>query len=347
MSDTGNTEETRSAHRSVLPSPAQFIGLVVALMVLCIGASLVAFTPASSRDQRPRFLALLISATPTRTLTPTPTRTPTVTPTPTITPTLTITPTPTVTPTETPTMTPTPEVTADGTKRDAYVPILMYHYISIPPAGSTDKYRPGLSVAPDDFRAQMKWLRDNGYQTITLTQLAYALNIGRPRLPEKPIILTFDDGYLDNYETAFPILNQMGFTGTFFILSNFADRQQPGYMTWDQLREMSQAGMDIEVHGAEHLELSGRDPAWLDENLGKPSQAIQKQLGYQPRFIAYPSGKYDDLTIRVANQKGYWAAVTERPGCHQEKDRPYELERIRMSNDMTLAIFAAVLIGNC
>ncbi len=316
-------------------------------MIMCIGVSLIAFTPASSRDQRPRLLAWAVSATPTRTLTPTPSRTPTVTPTATITPTLTATLTATITPTNTPTTTPTPEVTADSRKRDFYVPILMYHYISVPPADNTDKYRPSLSVSPDDFRAQVKWLKDNGYQTITLTQLVYALNIGWPPLPPKPIILTFDDGYLDNYENAFPVLKESGFIGTFFILTNYADRQQPGYMTWDQLREMSKGRMDIEVHGAEHLDMSGRDRQWLDTNLTTPSQAIQKELGYQPHFLAYPSGKFDDLTITVANEKGYWGAVTEISGCHQEKDKLYQLQRIRMSNEVTLAIFSAMLSGNC
>lgn len=330
-----------------MPSPARVVGAIIAVMIMCLGLSLVALTPASRRDDRPRVLALIISATPTRTPTLTPSATPTITLTPTVTVTASATATLTPTLTSTPTSTSTPEVTADNAQRDAYVPILMYHYISVPPAGNTDPYRPGLSVAPDNFRAQMKWLKDNGYHTITLTQLVYALNIGWPRLPDKPVVISFDDGYLDNYEAAFPILKEMGFTGTFFILTNYADRVQPGYMSWDNLLEMSKAGMDIEVHGAEHLDMKGRDQAWLESNLTTASQAIQKHLGYQPRFLAYPSGQYDNLTITVANAKGFWAAATTNNGCHQQKDHLYELERMRMTNDMTLAIFKAVLTGDC
>jgi len=347
MSETADSKENKPEKSSSLPSPARALGCIGALMALCLALSIVAFTPASNRDQRPRFLALVVSATPTKTPTATPSRTPTVTLTPTITLTPTASPTLTLTPTLPPTQTPTPEVTADSRDRDLFVPILMYHYISVPPADNADKYRPGLSVAPEEFRKQLQWLKDNGYHSITLTQLAYALNIGWPPLPPKPVILTFDDGYLDNYENALPILKEMGFTGTFFILTNYANRQQPGYMTWDQLREMSAAGMDIEVHGAEHLEMSGRDQAWLDANLMGPAQDIQKNLGYQPRFLSYPSGQFDDFTITVANARGYWAAVTTINGCHQRKDSLYQLERIRMANDMTLAVFAAVLTGNC
>ena len=347
MSENEQEQEAKPHPQRAMPSPARVLGGIGVVMVVCICLSVAAFTPASSRDNRPRVLAMLMSATPTRTLTPTASPTPTITLTPTITPSPTLTLTPTITPTETPTLTPTPEVTADGRERDFYVPILMYHYVSIPPASDTDPYRPGLSTSPENFRAQMKWLKDHGYTTISLSQLVYALNIGWPPLPQNPVVLTFDDGYLDNYENAFPILKEYGFTGTFFVLTNFADRSQPGYMTWDQLREMRDGGMSIEVHGAEHLEMNGRDPGWLDSNLGTAVQAFQKELGYQPRFLAYPAGKYDALAISATNQKGFWAAVTTINGCHQDKAKLYELERIRMSNDMTLEIFAAVLTNNC
>ena len=78
----------------------------------------------------------------------------------------------------------------------------MYHYISEPPPGA-DVYRRDLSVAPADFEAQLAWLRDQGYESITLTDLVYNLALGWP-LPDEPIVITFDDGYVDNYTNAFP-----------------------------------------------------------------------------------------------------------------------------------------------
>jgi peptidoglycan/xylan/chitin deacetylase (PgdA/CDA1 family) len=334
--------ENSAPKRNRLPS---VIGAFFGFIVMCAGVGIVVgLLPASDRDQRPRVIAALVSATPTHTNTPTITPSPTITPTPTSTVTPSPTLTPSLTPTPTSTLTPTPQPTADGIDREFSIPILMYHYISVPPADA-DSYRIGLTVTPENFRAQMKWLKDNGYHTISLADLTYALNIGWPALPDKPVILTFDDGYDDNYLKAFPILKEFGFTATFFVLTNFADRQQPGYMTWAQMKEMHDAGMSIELHGSEHLDMNGRDRGWLITAIQGGSQAIQKNLGYQPRFLAYPAGKYDELTIQVANESGFWAAVTTQYGSLQQKDKLYELERLRIANDTALAAFEATLMA--
>lgn len=340
---TESSEETKArpkpAARTVL---LRYIAAMIGLIVVCTVATVLALLPASDLDQRPRIVAALITATPTSTNTPTPTSTPTITPTPTVTLTPSITPTETPSPTPTPTFTPTPQPTPDGLDREFYIPILMYHYISNPPRGA-DQYRVNLSVTPNNFRAQMDWLKTNGYQTITLTQLIYALNIGWPPLPDRPIILTFDDGYADNYENAFPILREAGFIGTFFILTDVTDRSEPGYMTWDMLREMHEAGMDIEVHGREHVEMVGQDRDWLTYHLLGPAQTIEANLGYRPRFLAYPSGQYDAFTIQMARELGYWGAVTTIYDALQRKSAPFELTRLRIGNDWTLASFSAVI----
>lgn len=224
------------------------------------------------------------------------------------------------------------------------VPILMYHYISVPP-GDADIYRLNLSVTPEAFREQMAWLRENGWETITLYDLLYALTQGR-ELPAKPVILTFDDGYADNYENAFPVLQEFGFVGTFFILSGPTDRGEPNYMTWDMLREMSAAGQDIEAHGREHIDLSGRDYDFLVYHLLGPSESIQAELGYTPRFLAYPSGLYDEATMTVAASAGYWGAVTTHVGVGHDSSALFELERLRIPGDFTLGDFAWVLESN-
>jgi peptidoglycan/xylan/chitin deacetylase (PgdA/CDA1 family) len=323
-------------------------GITLGGLITLITFGLVALTPASSVDQRPYLIAMLFTATPTpsptSTLTLTPTSSPTITFTPTITPTLTETLIPSSTPSPTITFTPSPQPTPDSRDREFWIPILMYHYISVPPADA-DVYRKDLSIKPEQFREQMQWLKDNGYQTISLTHLVYALNIGWPKLPEKPIILTFDDGYVDNYEQAFPILKEMGFIGTFFVLTDVTDREQPGYMNWDMLKEMNAVGMDIEVHGREHLEMIGRDESWLVFHLLGPAQTIEANLGYQPHFLAYPSGQYDAKTIEVAHNQGYWAAVTTQNGAHHTKTNLFELERVRIRGDWSLSTFISIVTG--
>lgn len=330
-----------------------FLGMgLIGSALVCFSLGLLASTPAGQIDQRPRIIAALISATPspsatntpTSTLTHTPASTPTSTDIPSTDPPPTGTPVPTETPTPTPTNTTTPLPTPDSLEREFYIPILMYHYTSVPPEDA-DIYRLDLSVTPQNFREQMAWLKENGYNTISLYDLAYALTIGWPSLPERPIILTFDDGYRDNYENAFPVLKEYGFTGTFFILTDVTDRADPNYMTWDMYREMVDAGMDIEVHGREHVTYLGRDYDWLLFHLLGPAETIEANLGYQPRFLAYVSGQYDDLTMTVAHEMGYWAAVTTEHGALHTKDNLFELKRVRIRGEWTLNQFSAVISG--
>jgi peptidoglycan/xylan/chitin deacetylase (PgdA/CDA1 family) len=218
----------------------------------------------------------------------------------------------------------------------------MYHYISVPP-DANDPYRKELSVSPDIFRQHMQWLKDNGYHTITLEQLVFFLNIGWPPLPDHPVILTFDDGYTDNYANAYPIIKEMGFTATFFILTDVTDRKEPGYMTWDMLREMTQNGMSIQVHGREHLEMTNQTQDWLLYHLLGPVQTIEAELGYTPHFVAYPSGKYDENVIAMAHQLGYWGGVTTVFGAYQRKESPFELQRLRISGNLPIEYFAAMI----
>ncbi len=338
----GKKTESKARHKKRLQAVALTILLFLfGGLFVCGATGIFALTPnPNSIDSRPRVVALLASATPSNT--PTATSTPTATPTPTATRTPTITPTPTDTPLPTPTNTPTPQPTPDNFPRQFGVPILMYHYLSVPPPDA-DIYREDLSIEPDVFREQLQWLKDNGYEAITLTELVYALAIGWPRLPERPVVLTFDDGYIDNYENAFPMLQEFGYTATFFILTDVTDREQEGYMTWDMYREMADAGMDIQIHGREHLQMSNRDDAWLLFHLRGSQETLQAELGYQARFLSYPSGKYDENTIRAARQYGYWAAVTTASGSTQRSDQIYELERLRISNGIPLDRFSILI----
>lgn len=216
----------------------------------------------------------------------------------------------------------------DGVVREANVPILMYHYISVPPLGA-DKIRVGLSVPPANFEAHLQYLKDNGYHSISLHQLLLNLTRGEP-LPERPIILTFDDGYRDNYENAFPLLQKYGFTATFFLITNFIDEGRPAYVTWEQVKQLAQAGNEIGAHTRDHPDLRGKDIDFLVWQILGSKEAIQNGAGITPRFFSYPSGKYDDNVIAVLASAHYWGAVTVTQGVHQSSDMPLELQRIRI-----------------
>ncbi len=216
----------------------------------------------------------------------------------------------------------------DGVVREAQVPILMYHYISEPPPDA-NQIRRGLSVPPAQFEAHLRYLKSNGYHTISLHQLLLHLTRGEP-LPEKPIILTFDDGYRDNYERAFPLLQKYGFSATFFLITNFIDEGRPAYLTWEQVKKLAQAGNEIGAHSRDHPDLRGRDTDFLVWQILGSKEAIQNGAGITPRFFSYPSGKYDENTIAILASAHYWGAVTVKQGVHQSSETPFELERIRI-----------------
>jgi peptidoglycan/xylan/chitin deacetylase (PgdA/CDA1 family) len=217
----------------------------------------------------------------------------------------------------------------DDTLRRMRVPILMYHYISVPPPDA-DQYRLDLSVTPDQFAAQLAWLRDSGFTAVSLDTLYFALAEGA-RLAPRPVVLTFDDGYADAYTNAFPLLRQFGMIGTFFVVTDWLDTAQPGYLTWPQAREMARAGMSIQSHTRSHKDLtSGCDYDCLVYQILGSVQTIQAEIGTRPRFFCYPGGQYDRAAIQVLSQVGIVAAVTTDAGTFQVSSRLYELKRARM-----------------
>ncbi|MFO7633320.1 MAG: polysaccharide deacetylase family protein, partial [Caldilinea sp.] len=162
-------------------------------------------------------------------------------------------PTPTAEATVLPTYAPTP----DGVTRQIRVPILMYHYLGTPPADA-DIYRRDLSVPPERFAAHLDRMLTEGYTTVSLYQVIDALQRNAP-LPDKPVVITFDDGYRDNYENAFPLLKERALQATIFVVTDFMDEERPAYLTWDMAREMATAGISIESHGRNHIGLAGKD----------------------------------------------------------------------------------------
>jgi peptidoglycan/xylan/chitin deacetylase (PgdA/CDA1 family) len=227
---------------------------------------------------------------------------------------------------------------ADETRRRLRLPILMYHYVSTPPDGS-DEYRLDLSVSPQQFAAHLSWLRDNGYQTITLDDAYAALSRGK-RLPQHAVVLTFDDGYIDAYQNAFPLLRQFGMKGTFFVVTEWIDEGRPGYLTWDQVREMAAAGMSIQSHSLSHPDLAnGCDYDCLVYQILGSVETIQAETGIRPRFFCYPSGRYNDAVIQVAAQVGIVAAVTTHGGTLHTSDRLMELARVRIRGTTNVDTF--------
>jgi peptidoglycan/xylan/chitin deacetylase (PgdA/CDA1 family) len=229
----------------------------------------------------------------------------------------------------------------DHKPRVLHVPILMYHYVSQPPADA-DKVLKDLAVLPEDFEKQVNWLKEQDYKTISPDDLIAALWQGKP-LPPKPILLTFDDGYWDAYAIVYPILKAAGYTGTFFVVTDWVDAARKGYLNWDMAREMVQGGMYIESHSRTHLDFRNRDHAWYIDQIGGSIKAIETHTGVRPRYFCYPFGGYDDVAIRELRAAGIVAAFTENDSRYEYAANTMRLPRIRIRGAMTLTQFAAAV----
>ena len=213
----------------------------------------------------------------------------------------------------------------------------MYHRIDDPSPGA-DALRRDLSVSRKNFRAQLRYLKQEGYEAITLNDLALHLTMGKP-LPAKPIILTFDDGYADAYSHAFPLLQRFGFVGTFFLVTAPIDAQNADFLSWDQVQEMHTAGMKFEPHSYDHPDLRNRGYRYIVYQVLGPKEAIEARTGERCRFFAYPSGRYDQFVIDVLRSANYWGGVLTEQGDMHTTDGLFTLRRVRIQGADDLDTF--------
>jgi peptidoglycan/xylan/chitin deacetylase (PgdA/CDA1 family) len=206
---------------------------------------------------------------------------------------------------------------------DVRIPILMYHSIA-----DTDPNN-NLLVPISQFEGQVKWLKENGFTPMLLEDVVEAFNTGK--VPEKPVAITFDDGYADNYTEAYRILKQYDMKATFFIITNSTDVNGEGHMDSSMLKEMYKGGMGIENHTSRHIEftkISREDKiAIIKEGIN----TLKEKVGVDSKFVCYPVGRYDDETIEVEKELGIKAAVTTEFGIARASDGVYSLKRIRIS----------------
>ena len=171
--------------------------------------------------------------------------------------------------------------------------ILLYHHVA------TDT-PPSTSISPTDFRAQLEYLRDNDFSVIGLDTLIEALRNGKP-VPDRAVAITFDDGYASIYSEAFPMLQSFGYPFTLFLSTDPINRSQANYMTWAQVRELSDAGVVIANHLIEHPYMLTRqegetDQQWLQRQrveILTAEETIANQTGQSHRYLAYPYGEFD------------------------------------------------------
>ncbi len=210
------------------------------------------------------------------------------------------------------------------------LPILMYHNIN----DEYDLRNTNVEMSASDFKNQMTALKENGYTTILFDEYINYVN-GKGKLPEKPILVTFDDGYLNNFTVAYPILKEMGMKATIFVVTGRMGVDGVvtyPHFTWEQAKEMYDSGViDIQSHTHFHSELVNLSKNDLVLELRKSKFLIEKNLGKKVNVLAYPYG-FSNVTVRnEARIAGYEACVEindKVPKVNSELSSPFKLCRI-------------------
>jgi len=190
--------------------------------------------------------------------------------------------------------------------------VLCYHRF-------VDKPKDSLAIKPADFEAQMQALKDNGIIVISMEDFL-AWRRGEKEIPEKAAIVSIDDGYLSGYSVAWPILKKFGYPFTMFLYTDYikgGPKSGGQSISWDQLAEMRDAGVDIEGHTVSHSSLNARKGktdeqylAWLEGEIVGSKELLEKNLGIQVKAFAYPYGLHNKTVRDVVKQAGYEAAFT-------------------------------------
>ena len=202
-------------------------------------------------------------------------------------------------------------------------PILEYHTVTKTPDIDSKRY----NVPPDEFNAQLDYLEQNGYNTITPLEFMKAKH-NKMQLPDKPIILTFDDGYEDNYLEMLPILEAHGMKAAVYVITN--ELGKPGYLTFDELRDMQNRGIEIGSHTANHRPLVGLTPYDLQHEIAA-SKLFLEWNGIKTVFsLSYPNGMYNSEVIEMLKNEKYLTAVTGDAGLNNLNTNPYLLQRVNI-----------------
>ena len=203
-------------------------------------------------------------------------------------------------------------------------PILEYHMVTENPQPDAKPY----VVPPADFAEQLDYLSAEGYTTITPQDYARARK-GKQTLPEKPVILSFDDGYEDNYRVVLPMLEERGMKAVFYMVTN--DIGQPGYLTWDNLFAMERRGMEIGSHTANHIPLTTLSREQQRDEL-RLSKLMLEWKGMKTIYsFSYPNGAYDDGVVAMLQEEEYLTAVTGEAGLNSLDTNPYRLHRVNIA----------------
>jgi len=212
------------------------------------------------------------------------------------------------------------------------VPVLMYHWVHEDPGTALSLY----GVTPSAFRAQVRWLRRLRRRSLTLAALHDHMT-GKARAPRGGVVLTFDDGYVDNAENALPVLEEARMTATVFVVTDRAgqtnvwdaahgDPPRP-LLSWDRMRALDGKTLRFEPHSRTHPQLPTLAPERAREEIEGAKKRLEDELGRASLAFAYPHGAYDDRVEALVREAGYAMALTVSQGLNRPGDDPLRVRR--------------------
>jgi peptidoglycan/xylan/chitin deacetylase (PgdA/CDA1 family) len=210
------------------------------------------------------------------------------------------------------------------------LPILLYHQVV---ETSPREACPTTAIPLGMFERQMKYLSEDGFNVISLEGL---LGLSCQDMPmRKTVIITFDDGYLDNYINAFPILEKYGFSATIFLTTDFLGKmhawpncKEVPYMSWEYVREMSNYRISFQSHSCTHPDMTFLEDRFVMEELLHSREMIENRIGYSVKHFSYPFGFFD-RRVKALVQKAEYECACAVSGAGRDK---FEMERFMVTS---------------
>ena len=225
----------------------------------------------------------------------------------------------------------TPSSKAFDIPEDVNVPVLMYHAVSDNMWGINE-----LFVKPAEMEKQLAYLVDNGYDPIWFEDLSHVEDY------DKPVILTFDDGYDDNYTELFPLLQKYNVKATVFIIGNAMGKTHK--MTEEQVKALSDSGLvSVQSHGYTHHDMDKMDEATLEYELGETWRVLTRVTGKIPTVLCYPTGYFSNTTLMVAERYYHFGLKMQGGLYNTSKDNPYKVSRYYISRYTDIYTFASYI----
>jgi len=208
------------------------------------------------------------------------------------------------------------------------ITVLIYHRFG------EEKY-PSTNVKEERFRKQLEYLKSHDYTVISLHELVRYLKRSEEKLPERSVVITIDDGYRSVYDIAWPLLREYGFPFTVFLYAKATENRHWNYLTWSQVREMKEAGVDFQNHGFAHHHMAFKPEgmntdeyrAWIRADLAVSTRILSEELKERPRYFAVPYGEYNKILLDEVRSFGYEAILLQDPGSVSRDTDPFFIPR--------------------